>query len=95
MEPLARASDLDLETLVVGFLIFHENVDFCDACLAARLGISRAQAAAAASEVAASSAILRGSWVCHACRQHTTVTRALRNRTFATTTRTRRRQQPG
>lgn len=93
MEPLTRTPDVDLPTLIVGFLVFHENVDFCDACLAGRLGISRKQAGAAAAEVAASAAILRGSWVCHGCRQHTIVTRALPNRTFATTTRTRRRQR--
>lgn len=91
MEPVARASELDLETLVVGFLIFHQNVDFCDACLAARLRISREQARATAAEVAASPALLRDSWVCHACQQHTIVTRALPNRTF--TTHTRRRQR--
>lgn len=67
---------------MTGFLVFHENVDFCDECLAARLDIPPEQLRAIASKLAKSALILRDRWICQQCGRRDRVTRALPNATF-------------
>lgn len=80
------------EGLVAGFLIFHENRDFCDVCLATKLGLTRGVVRAAIGVLRASSTtVLRDRWVCQLCGTQGEVTRALSNRTVATKSNLRRR----
>jgi hypothetical protein len=81
-----------LEARVVGFLLFHENRDFCDACLAARLGVTVADISAAVTALRRrSSVVLRDRWACELCGKTRDVTRALAGPTIATKTKLRRR----
>jgi len=81
-----------LEVQVAGFLVFHENHDFCDACLAAKLGVAPTDVQAAVMALRRrSSVILRDRWACQLCGRKGEVTRALAGRTVATKTKLRRR----
>ena len=74
---------MNLESHLTGFLVFHENMDFCDDCLAARLDIPADQVRVIASKLAKSAVILRDRWICAQCGRRDHVTRALPNQTFA------------
>lgn len=65
---------------LLGFLLFRQNVDFCDRCLADHLGAPLDALTATARDLARSPAVLRDLWVCHTCRRRGPVTRALSNR---------------
>jgi hypothetical protein len=81
-----------LEGRIAGFLVFHENRDFCDACLAARLVATPDEVRAAiAAWRRRATILLRDRWTCELCRRHAEVTRALPGRTVATKTPIRRR----
>ena len=81
-----------LETRVAGFLVFHENHDFCDACLAARLVATPAEVEAAIAALRRRAAVfLRDRWTCQICGRQAEVTRALPGRTVAMKSAIRRR----
>jgi hypothetical protein len=82
---------MDLADRARGFLILHESADFCDDCLGKALGITGEQARSIVVGLAKSPAILRDRWTCKSCRQHTMVTRAVPNATFALGRRSRNR----
>jgi hypothetical protein len=65
-----------------GFLMFHQNVDFCDHCLAVVLGVSDQQAAAIAIDLGSGQAFLRDRWTCHRCGRMGRVIRSLANPTL-------------
>ena len=81
---------MDLADRARAFLILHEGADFCDECLALAVGIPAAEAAVLA-RLAKSVAILRDRWTCTSCHAQTLVTRAIPNRTFALSRRSRHR----
>ncbi len=83
---------MNLETRVAGFLVFHENRDCCDACLAARLVATPAEVRDAIAALRRRSAIfLRDHWVCQMCARRAEVTRALPGPTVASKSSIRRR----
>jgi hypothetical protein len=81
-----------LDARVIGFLLFHESRDFCDACLAARLGLTRATVETIVTALRRrSSVVLRDRWACEICGNVANVTRALPGPTVATKSKLRRR----
>jgi len=82
---------MDLADRAQAYLIFHEGADLCDDCLVRAAGIPAAQARTVLARLAKSAAILRDRWMCTACRAQTLVTRAVPNRTFALSHRSRHR----
>ena len=83
---------MKLETRVAGFLVFHENHDFCDACLATRLVSTPAEVRAAIDGLRRRAAVfLRDRWACEVCGRQAEVTRALAGRTVAMKSPIRRR----
>jgi hypothetical protein len=81
-----------LEARVIGFLLFHESRDFCDACLGARLGAATAAIAVVVKALRRrSSVVLRDRWACAMCGKVAEVTRALPGPTVATKSKLRRR----
>lgn len=89
---LLAGGDVKLEARVAGFLVFHENRDFCDACLAAKLGATAADVQAAVASLRRRSAVvLRDRWACQLCGKKGEVTRALAGRTVAMKSQIRRR----
>jgi hypothetical protein len=81
-----------LETRVAGFLLFHENRDFCDACLASRL-VATAEEVRGAITLLRRRAptFLRDRWTCQMCGKQAEVTRALPGPTVATKSSIQRR----
>ena len=84
---------MDITSRVIGFLILHESLDFCDQCLASRLGISVERLGEILALSDKSAPILRDRWACRDCRRVTGVTRAVPNQTFALNRRSRTRLQ--
>ena len=83
---------MTLEARLAGFLVFHENHDFCDGCLAVQAGTTPGEVRAALAALRSRNAVfLRDRWTCEACGRHAEVTRALAGRTVATKTAIRRR----
>lgn len=82
---------MNLESRLTGFLVFHENLDFCDDCLAVRLDTGAQELRVVASKLAKSALILRDRWICAQCGRRDHVTRALPNQTFALRRRARSR----
>lgn len=69
---------------ILAFLMFHQNLDFCDACLAAQLGMPAQDVTTTVAQLAKTPTFLRDRWACHGCGQERLVTRALSNRTVST-----------
>jgi hypothetical protein len=84
---------MDAEGRVVAFLILHENLDFCDDCLAQELAITPERLEAIVRTLRKSAPILRDQWTCRHCGRRATVTRAVPNATFALNRRSRTRRQ--
>ena len=83
---------MKIQTRVAGFLLFHENLDFCDACLATRLVSTPAEVRAAVTALRARAPIfLRDRWTCQICGKQAEVTRALAGPTIAMKSAIRRR----
>jgi hypothetical protein len=83
---------MGLEARLAGFLVFHENHDFCDGCLAVRLGSTPTEVKAAVAALRRRNQVfLRDRWTCQACGRQAEVTRALAGRTVAMKTPIRRR----
>jgi hypothetical protein len=81
-----------LEGRVAGFLVFHENRDFCDACLAAKVGATAEDVKTAIDALRRRSpVVLRDRWNCQLCGKKAEVTRALAGNTVATKSNLRRR----
>lgn len=68
---------------VAGFLIFNQDEDFCDRCLAVGTRLTPPQATVAVQRVAHFKIFLRDRWRCDACGAPGPVTRALPNHVFA------------
>jgi len=73
----------DATTGVAGFLIFNQDEDFCDRCVAVGTHLTPEQATGALQRVAHLKTFLRDRWRCAACGAPGTVTRALPNRVVA------------
>jgi hypothetical protein len=84
---------MDAESRVVGFLILHESLDFCDECLADRLGLTAERLTGVLALLEKSAPILRDRWTCRSCARLAVVTRAVPNGTFALSRRSRTRQR--
>jgi hypothetical protein len=84
---------MDITNRVIGFLILHESLDFCDQCLAGRLDISVERLREILALYDKSAPILRDRWACRECGRVTAVTRAVPNSTFALNRRSRTRLQ--
>ena len=83
---------MTLEARVAGFLVFHENRDFCDGCLAARLASTPSEVKAAIAALKRrASVFLRDRWTCQLCGRQAEVTRAMPGNTVAMKTPIRRR----
>jgi alkanesulfonate monooxygenase SsuD/methylene tetrahydromethanopterin reductase-like flavin-dependent oxidoreductase (luciferase family) len=63
--------------VIAGFLRYHQGEDFCNACLAAAVGLGEADVAAAAEALGHKRRFLRDVWHCSRCRAHRPVTRAM------------------
>jgi hypothetical protein len=83
---------LTLDAHIAGFLLFHENADVCDACLAARVRATPAEVEAAIARLRRSARVfLRDRWTCQLCGNEAQVTRGLAGSTVALKTPIRRR----
>ena len=83
---------MKLESRVAGFLVFHENHDFCDACVALKLGVAPADVLAAVAALRRRTRVfLRDRWACQLCGRQAEVTRALASGVIATKSPIRRR----
>lgn len=75
--------ELDPAPRIAGFLLFHGDLDYCDACLAAALELAAGEVPAAAAELARAPTFLRDRWLCHRCGRWGSVTRALPTRALS------------
>jgi hypothetical protein len=83
---------MTIQARVAGFLVFHENHDFCDGCLAVQVGTTPGEVKAAVAALRSRNAVfLRDRWTCELCARRADVTRALAGPTVATKTAIRRR----
>jgi hypothetical protein len=83
---------MTLAMRIAGFLLFHENRDFCDGCIATKVAATTVEVRAALTELSRRSpVVLRDRWTCQLCGKKGEVTRALAGGTVATKSSLRRR----
>ena len=70
----------DLQTRIIKFFERQSGVDWCDACLAAKLDATVAEIGAASPALTKTGVFYRSRWLCALCGTRNAVTRRLVNR---------------